>query len=358
MGAGAQTPRDNIARAQAALNNGSPEPAVAFRCGLAFAHPDDVDLLRRQAAAYAANGDLETAQCLIDQALFLAPNDLDIRLAHANILLWRGKLGLAETEARAVAAVAPGYPGLAELNAAIARRRAETGPRLAGASFSQEHSRASFPQVAPQTWSRQEASLAVSLDPLTSIALSAEREERLTTDTRLSARLDKRVAGVRFYLAGSVTPEADFREEWSVSTGADYALSRGTGVLLDLRYAAYNTGDVATAQLGVRQSLGKDFSVTARAINLIGGGTDYRIGGAVRFDYAPDRRIGYFLGAASYPDTEVDGTRQMQTVAAGVVAPLGDHLTVRFSGEYERRSASYSRKVMTLGISWRFDERR
>lgn len=321
---------------------------------LSAGHLDDVDLLRRLAAAHAATGELEKAQQTIDRALALAPNDHDIQLARANILLWQGRLPAAEKQGQAIARSAPDYPGLDTFNAALANRRSENRARLSRASFSQSFSRVSFSQGVRQDWTGQEAGLGLSLDAATGFALQLDREQRLATDTRLSARADRRIAGGLAYFGISATPDADFRESWSVSTGVEQRLSTETQLLLDARFAAYRGSDVGVAQAGIRQALGRDLALTVRAINLFGGSETYRIGGSAKLEYAPERRTGYFASVASYPDAEVGGTRQLSSVAAGVIAPVGQHLVLRATGEYEQRRDSYTRKALTIGLGWKF----
>ena len=352
----AQTIEEQKAGAQDALRDGAIDDALSILGELLDDNPEDADLLRRFAAAQAAKGDFAAAQRTIDKALALAPEDHDIQLARGNILLWQGKVAQADAQGRIVASAAPDYPGLEIFQTAVARRRAQNMVRVSSASIAQSVSRATFRGGNRQDWLTSEAALGVSLGPVTSATVQVNREERLATDTRLSLRLDNRIAGGLVYLAGSVTPESDFRERWSISTGVEKRVSASTELLLDGRYASYRGSDVGVVQAGVRQSLGGHFFATGRTINLFGGGEDYRIGGVVRLDYAPPGKTGYFVSAASYPDVEADGTRQLRGIATGIIAPVGERLTVRATAEYEQRRDSYTRKAATIGVSWRFGE--
>lgn len=352
----AQTIEEQKAAAQNALRDGAIDDALSILGELLRENPDDADLLRRLAAAQAAKGDLAAARRTIDKALALAPDDYDIQLARGNILLWQGKVAEAEAQGRVLASAAPDYPGLEAFRNAITRRQAQNMVRVSSASVAQSVSRATFRRGDQQDWLTSEAALGVSLGPVTSLTIQAEREERLKTDTRLSTRLGRRIAGGFVYFAGSVTPRADFRESWSVATGVEKKISGSTDLLVDGRYASYRGSDVGVVQVGIRQSLGGHFFGTVRTIHLFGGGDDYRVGGSVRLDYAPPGKAGYFLSAASYPDVEADGTRQLRGIATGIIAPLGERLTIRATAEYEQRRDSYSRKAATIGISWRFGE--
>ena len=319
--------------------------------------PEDADALRRLAAADAAAGDLKAARRHIDRALLLAPQDLDIQLARANILLWSGQLEAASRQGDAIAAVAPDYPELAAFQSTLAKRRAESLLRISSLSFSQQVSRATYTDGSWQTWSAQDAAVAIRFGRRTAGSMQFEHEDRGVSDTRISGRFDRYLEKGQIYLAGSVTPDPDFRESWSVAGGAEVRLGKSASALLDVRYAAYRSADVLLIQAGLRRSLSQDVRLTGRMINLFGGGSDYRIGGSIRLDYSAAEKTEYFLTASSYPDTEADGTRQTTGFAVGAAIALDDRLTLRTGGEFEQRQDSYHRLTATVGLAWRFDGR-
>ena len=346
---------DGRAEAQAAYVAGDNAAARAILERLLAARPDDADLLRRYANVQAADGDLADARTTIDRALALAPADPDVQLARANILVWQGRKGEARAQADAVAAMRPDYPGLSETRAAIARQSANDGFRLFAAGLGATVSHVEFPSGASASWKTVGGAIAASLDPRTRATFEIEHEIRAVTDTRLALRGDfLRGETGSFFISGSVVPDADFRESWSLAAGGERAAGPRTMILFDTRYAAYRGADVFVAGLGVRQALRRDLSLTLRTINLFGGGEDYRLGGAVRLDHAPEAALGAYVSAASYPDTEAGTTRQLHALGAGISVPLDDVVRLRLGGEYEKREGSYERSALALGLGWTF----
>lgn len=342
--------------AQAALAAGDFARAREILQGLLAASPDNADLLRRLAAAQAADRDLAAAQQTIDRALALAPEDADIQLARANILLWRGNLDEARKQAGVVAARRPGYPGLAEFTAAAAALEDTQRPRVRSVSVGQSVSRAKFAMADATTWTTQHAAIVLGLNELDRATLEIEREDRSLVDTRLAGRLDFSAGQHRIFLTGSATPEADFRERWSLGAGAELRLADRTELLAGLRHADYRFDNVTVLRLGLRQRLTPSLTVTGETIQLFGGGEGYRFGGSLRADVTPVSGPSFFVIGAMYPDAEVDGTRQLRSVAAGTVIALGSGFSLRLAGEYENRKDSYERIGANVGLVWSFGD--
>ncbi len=340
--------------AQAAYVAGELSQARAIVEALLIASPQDPDLIRRLAMIEAGEGELDKAQSTIDRALELAPEDADIQLARANILLWRGKLAQAERQADAVRAARPGYPGLAEFDRAAERSRQARQFRLLAVGIGQSFSETELQSGASQSWSSQSAYATFGKVDDLRANIGIEREERLAVDTRATLRLDFGDDGQRFFLSGSVTPNADFRERWSLAAGGDFAVGSRTELLVDARFADYRDSEIFVLRPGLRHHFGDRVTVTAHTINLLGGGEDYRIGAALRGDLGLKGGGGLYASLASYPDTEADGTRQLRSVAVGSFFPITDRLTARIAGEYESRKESYDRTAVMLGLGWSF----
>ena len=289
-----------------------------------------------------------------DRALALAPEDLDIQVARGNILFWRGDIKAAQRQADAISAVAPDYPELDALSAKLAAPEQAEGLRVTALTVGGGVSDIAFDNRDGETWSSQNASLGLALSRETGASLAVEREERAATDIRLAARVDRRFGRGSAYISGSVVPNADFRESWSIGTGGEIALGERTSALIDIRYADYRDRNVFAVQPALRYAFDDAATVTVRAINLFGGGEDYRLGGSLRADYRPQGRVGGFVVLASYPDVEADGVRQLRSVATGLLVPLGDRFTLTTVGAYEDRKDSYRRLSGTLVLGFRF----
>lgn len=316
-------------------------------------NPSDADILRRLAAAQAANGDLELAAQTIARAGMLAPLDTDIRLASAYIALWRGQLRDAEVQASALATTAPEYPGLAAFRQSLDVAQSANATKISSVTLSGGVADISFASGIGQTWTNQSGAIAVALTPRDTIVATAEREKRTQSDTKLTAEYARRLDDGFVTVSATITPKADFREKWSLAARGQFDLSGQWSIQGDMRVADYKTDMIVALGSAVEYRPIRDIAVTARVINLFGGGKDHRLGGALRLLYQPDNQIGGFVSAAEYPDVEIDGTRQLRSFAAGVITPLTDTLTLRSTAEYDRRKDSYRRRAFMISLNWR-----
>lgn len=318
------------------------------------ASPDDPDLLRRLAMVEAGAGQLDLALDRIDKAAWVAPNDLDVALARAYILYWRGDISAAQRATSAIAARNPDYPELDRLTALLARQEATGGRQMRAISVSAGISDIKTAAGFSQTWNTQSLVAALDASRADTITLGVMREERFAIDTRISARADHRIADGFIYFAATAVPSPDFQERWSLGAGGELQVTDGITALVDVRVADYDTGTIAALQPGLRLALDQDFSLSARAINIFGGDDGYRLGGSVRLDYGRERETSLFLIAASYPDAQADGLRQLHSLAAGVRLPVTDTLALGGAGSYENRENSYRRYEGTLTLTYRF----
>lgn len=341
---------DRREAAQDAFTSGDYQTASRHLNALLLDRPNDPDLLRRRAAVEAALGKLEEAQDTIDLALKIAPDDGDIALARAYILLWRKRLPLAEVQARNLAAKDPAYPGLASFWASFRKIQDGRKLRIASLNIGTGLSQTSFPAGSKQYWLAQKLAASLIWHESSTASVEILREERANTDTQVSVGVSLPTGEHRVHLSGRLTPNADFRETWSIAGGSDLELSRSDRLRLSARYAKYRSGDVVTFEAGSRHRVGSSWHMTAKSIHILRAGEPYRVGGAMRLDYEPEQRPSLFAVLASYPDVEVDGTRQLSAFAIGGRLPLRNGLQVGVTGEFETRSNSYERTGVTLDL--------
>lgn len=351
----AQVEQHGLKAAEDALVTGDAERAVELLRALVADSPEDSDLLRRLAVAQAAAGRLDEALSTIDLAARIAPNDYDVRLQRARILTWLGLYPEAEAEAARIVAAAPGYPELDAVVAAIdaARGSAKQTERApVGASVSFQSSHISFDSGSADDWSGLRASASVRLRSALAISAAAEWEKRRQTDVRASVRFDARAGGGSWFAVAAVTPNADFRETWSLTAGGTYPVAESLEVLLDARYADYDENSVGVLQPGVRYRATDRAALSVRWINLADE-RSYKHGISGRLDWNWRDNGNLYAGAATYPDTEAGVTRQVKSLFAGAVYPLDEGMTLRAAAEYDRRSDSYRRYAGLVGLSFR-----
>ena len=356
------------AQAQSARSDGTDAAAAARDAGdydqareilqsLLREYPEDADLLRRLAMVEAGDENLDRAIQHVDAATRLAPDDIDIALARAYILYWRGDTGEATEIAAGIEAREPGYPDLAALQDALTQDARRNGPRLRALSIASDLSDITLRNGTSRTWNSQNVVAAFDLSQSDTASLTLNREDRGPVDYRLGARIDHRLGNGSWFVAATAVVEPDFQESWSLAGGGELIAARGVTGLLDMRVAQYDTGTIVAVQPGVRLDVGRDVSITARAINIFGGEEDYRLGSSLRLDYRPERGASLFAIAASYPDAEADDVRQLRSFAAGFAAPLGELLSVTAATSYEDRDNSYRRWAGTLALTYRFGPR-
>ncbi len=345
-----------IAEARAAVARGDNVAAVARLEDARAASPDDPEILRLLGSAYAYAQRHREAIATLRAAQALAPEDLDIRAALARAYLWSGDRAAARRELVAIEARDPGNAELAAIRDQLALPQGERPTTRAGVFAAQSVADVSLDNGPDRTWWTTTLGAFAPITRGTTLSVEAEREDRdFAVDTHLLARIDHQFSpGWRGYLAAAVTPEADFREQWSVRGGMEAGLGRQVALLADVRHADYGSTQVTAIEPGVRFGVpALRSSATLRMINLWDEQGAHRSGWSARVDTETRSGAGLFAGVASYPDTEAGITRRVRSAFVGAAIPVTPHVTIRATGDYERRVDTYSRKGLTLGLQIR-----
>lgn len=348
---------DRLEAAAAAREAGDYSQAREILQSLLCTSPEDVDLLRRLAMVEAGDGRLDRAMQRIDAAFRLAPGDIDIALARAYILFWRGEAGPAQEIVAGIEAREPAYPDLAALQDALTSDARQNGVRLRALSVASGLSDITLRNGTSRKWNSQNVVAAIDLSRSDTASFTLNREDRGLVDYRLGARIDHRLRNGSWFVAATAVIEPDFQESWSLAGGGELIAAGGVTGLLDMRVAQYDSETIVAIQPGIRLDVGRDVSITGRAINILGGEEYYRLGSSLRLDYRSERGASLFAIAASYPDVEAEDVRQLRSVAAGFAAPLNETLSITAVASYEGRDNSYRRWAGTLALTYRFRPR-
>jgi len=346
-----------IADARAAVTRGDNAAAIARLEGARAAHPDDPEILRLLGSAYAYAQRYGQAIALLREALALAPEDLDIRAALARAYLWSGDRDAARSELAAIESRDPANAELAAIRDQLARAGEDQPfrPRR-GVFANQGIARVSLDNGPSRTWSTTTLGVFGQIGRGTNLSLEGEREDRGTAiDTHLLARIDQQFSkGWRGHIAVAGTPSADFREQWSIRGGLEADVGKRLTLLADVRHADYGTTQVTMLEPGVRVSVpALRTSATLRMSNLWDEQGKHRSGWSARIDTEMRGGTLLFGGVASYPDTEAGITRRVRSAFLGAAIPVSERVTIRATGEYERRLDSYTRKGASLGLQLR-----
>lgn len=345
-----------IAEAVAARNAGDLAGAIRRLETIDAERPGDPTVLRLLGSSYAAAGQYDRGISILQRARVIAPRDQDISLALARAFLWAGRPEQAVAIAEEIGAADPANAELPDLRLAIDRARRGVPNRSAGLALAYTHS---WVEVAGNTrhWNQAVIAADAPIGRRTTVTGEIDVEDRAgVSDTRLSAQFDHRLArGVSIWVAGMVTPNADFREKWGVRLGGDVMVAPFLALTAAVRHADYDTTNVTVVEPGVRlQTPDERASLSVRSINSWGEGNDYRSGWAVRGDLTVGGGVRLIAGGATYPDTEAGVTRRVRGLFGAVVVPICSKLSLRIGTDYEKRAASYERTGATLGLTWRF----
>jgi YaiO family outer membrane protein len=360
LAATAQVSQDRgmtIAEARAAVVRGDNTAAITRLESARAAWPNDPEILRLLGSAYAYAGRYDEAIVTLRAARTLAPDDLDVRAALARAYLWSGDRQQAQRELAAIEARDAANADAAAIRDQLGKAAsAATGPR-GGIFVNQSVAAVSLDRGPDRTWWTTSLGVFAPLASGTTVSLEAEREDRgIAVDTRLLARIDQQFSSNwRGHLTAAVTPEADFRERWSLGGGVEAEIGRHATLLIDARHADYGDTYVTAVEPGIRFRLPSlRSSATVRMINLWDERGEHRGGWSGRLDTETRGGTALFGGVASYPDTEAGITRQVHAAFAGAAIPVAKDVTLRATGEYERRAGTYTRKGLSLGLQFRF----
>ncbi|MDP5277944.1 YaiO family outer membrane beta-barrel protein [Sphingomonas sp. DG1-23] len=345
-----------ISEARAAIARGDKAAAIARLEAASIAWPNDPEVLRLLGSAYAYAQRYREAIATLRAAQVLAPEDLDIRAALARAHLWSGDRDAARRELAAIEARDPGNADLAAIRNQLALPQGERATTRRGVFASQSVARVTPDNRPDRTWWTTTLGAFGPIARGTTLSVEAEREDRgVAVDTHLLARVDHQFSpGWRGYLTAAATPEADFREQWSIRGGIEADMSRRVTLLADVRHADYGQTQVTAVEPGIRFGVpALRSSATLRMINLWDERGEHRSGWSARVDTGTRSGAGLFAGVASYPDTEAGITRRVRSVFAGAAIPVSADVTIRATGEYERRVDTYTRKGLSVGLQLR-----
>lgn len=317
------------------------------------AEPSNADLMRQLAAAQAAAGRYAAALETIDRAQLLAPEDNDIALARARILLWSGRKAEARKQAAIVRSRAPDYPELDAVDAALNAPEAERSTHF-GFALSAGLADIKLAGGQNQNWENLAVSGFANADENTTLTATIEHERRQANDTRFSLMATHANASQELRFGISYTPSADFKEDWGLQGGADFRVHPNLTLLSDIRYADYGNISVFSAIPGVKfHSRDESHSLALKLISISPSDSGTKFGASARYDRKVDNRFRLFGGVASYPDTEAGVTRQLRSAFGGASVALADSVSMIVTGEYDRRERSYTRKAINLALIFR-----
>jgi YaiO family outer membrane protein len=299
-----------------------PRAEQRFRAALAE-NPNDLESLLGLGDVKSAQGDAPAARDLYDRAHTLAPDSADVT----------------ERLARKQAPAAPRF----QLDSLLSWSQFERRP------------------VAP--WYESFNQLTYHVAPGTDVHGRADVSQRFrVVDTYYEAGVDHRFGeALAGYLYGGGTPNAHFRERWTVLSGGSLRILKGgdaiggTLLTLDVKDSLYGTGFVRMASPGVQQYfLSGRVWLTGKLINSWVAGGHYLGGYFTRADGMVTDAVTVYGGYARAPDTENNITAQTRSAFTGVAWDVSPLVTLHLDYTHDDRQNGYIRHAVTFGAGVKF----
>ena len=304
-------------------------------------------------------GQYGAARTELDSLMVAHPDNPDLQLTLGNLEYYQGHLTAAETQYSRVLSQYPNYQdarnGLENVRKARAANAANGNGvwRIDGGLGISD-----FNLDEISEWDDQFLRVEYSPNSLAYHA-SAQRYKRFgLTDIELKAGIADAVrGGWDWGLEAGVTPDGDFRPEWSLGARAGRAIEMDDGTVLYpnviYRFDDYDTGPIHNIQPGLVAYLDGGIVLTGRMIATLQDSEDNQIGwlaeGRVPVTEKLQLRAGYADAAEA-----IDGLAiSTQSVFGGLSYGVRDDLDVHVNLARDDRENSFVRNSANVGFTYR-----
>ena len=321
------------------------------------AAPNDIDLGLATARVLSWKGDYRAADAQLDQ---LPQSNAETLTIRGNLAYYRSDLVRAKAIYTAALAITPDFAeardGLQRVDAALAEQG--KAPRWQ-TDIGAEHS--GFSNPALPDWNQQfvhvtrlmnggKQAVHLRLTRYDQFGLN-DGEAELGFAARLTDRLD-------VYGAAGVATEAAFRPESRFALGGAYRAHKGSwgGVWLtfDGRHDRYPAITVNSGALGVRVTGNNGLGIASRLIRVDQGDGNPMTGYDVRIDGQINDRLRVHAGFADAPETVAAITIVTRSIFAGVTWDINPKTTLRAGYGRDDRANTYVRQGLNVTLSRRF----
>jgi len=362
--------------------------------GAATATSPTADQLLAQSQTLAVNKQFDEALQSLKQAAALEPENMDVKLAVANVHSWQGRYDEAQKELNALLAANPDntdiqsaaayldyYQGHNDAAQAKFVRMLATHPdnadateglrlaqqaQKAAAGFSwqfdtgYEHS--SFARRPQPDWSNEFVQITRHFDQgTTSVHGRFEHyDEFQTTDTYYEFGADHRFAPyLDGYIYGGHTVDASFRPDWREGGGGDLRLNTpeqsvpAAWLTLDLKQDDYAHVSVATIDPGARIEFA-EWALNPNLVMVHQWGLPSIFGWNARLDGPLLNDLRFYTGYSNAPETENAVTVYTASFYGGFSYGIDDAHAVSLGYTHDDRQNAYIRHVVDVSLTCRF----
>jgi YaiO family outer membrane protein len=324
------------------------------------AAPGDLDIGLATARVLSWKGDYRAAEAHLDQLPASAQRNPETLTVRGNLAYYQSDLTQAKAIYSEALAMAPDFvearDGLQRVDAALAAQG--DAPKWQ-ADIGGEHS--GFSNSAQPDWNQQfvqatrlinggKRVLHLRLTHYDQFGL-ADTEAELGASARLSDRLD-------LYGAVGAASNADFRPESRFVFGGSYRAHQtswgGVWLTFDGRHDRYSSLTVNSAALGIRVANTNGWAVSSRRIRVDQGIGEAITGYDVRVDGKITDTLRAFAGFADAPETVAAVTIVTRSIFTGLAWDVTPKTTLRAGYSRDDRENVYVRQGINVTLSQRF----
>lgn len=340
-------PEALLEQGRAARRSGDAEAALVPLEAAARLAPDDADILLELGLAYYATNRLAQADRTLARAQEVAPTYRDVILARSRVALARGRsreaLRLAEPLATA---------GDAEAQGLVVQAQAMPEARLERLDVWTTRSTLEN----QDDWTSIGIGIGGRFAPDWSSWANLEHTRRFGLDDLYGeVGVEHGMGDLSVFVSVGGAPDADYRAEVSLTTGARYELNEdGLAAVGDVSFSRYPVGEVWTARPGLIWEAAR-WGGEARWIHLRDETGTRRNGWMVRAERAVIGDTTWVDASASdAPETSEGFTVDVRAWGVGVRHQLADHLGARLGYVHEDRGLFGNRDEVALSLTRRF----
>ncbi len=354
----ADTANDAHVRAMALAETKDFAGALQLLASEDAAHQAGFDHRFLQSRLLAWDGQHGQAQAQLDALIAEHPGNPDLALMRGNVAFYQGRLNEAEAYFSSILTRFPDYfdaqtalDNVRRVQTARRDNRRGDGWRVdAGGGLSSLSD-------GLDDWRNQYIRAQRALGDVNAFG-SVQRFSRFgMTDTSMGLGASDNVrGGLDWSVQAEVTPDADFRPEWSAGGTVGHAVETGGTVALypslSYRYDQYANQTIHNLSPELTASLENGVELTGRLIGTLPSEEDNQLGWLVSGSVPVTDAISARLGYANAPEAINGVTTTTTSVFGGISYSVTDDVNVRLDVGHDDRENSYSRTHANVAVTY------
>ncbi|ESQ93484.1 hypothetical protein ABAC460_00010 [Asticcacaulis sp. AC460] len=312
-------------------------------------HPEDVELRLALARVLSWKGDYRAASAELGGV-----TGAEAATIRGNLAYYQADFSTARTRYAEALTIAPDFDEARDGLNRVATAQAAEGPQWqvdAGTEYS------GFSGSDQPDWNQQSVQVTRRFNANRSAAhLRMVRYSQFglndgEVEFGLAGRLGERFSA---YAAIAGSPDADFRPEGRIAAGGAVRVTQSLSLTFDGRHDRYAAVKVSSAAWGVRYEPREGWAVSSRMIRVSPSGSDAQTGYDLRLDGTIREGLRFYAGVADAPETVAAVTIDTRSAFAGIAWDMTDTTTLRAGYGRDDRENTYVRHGFHVTLSQRF----